>query len=222
MKSNWVKSIHVDRSIFFGFEQSFQNIVNKNVVITRNPSNMIHTKVKMYVMIINTAHDIRPPTRALQARYTFCLVAPVVKQPKHKSMKPRAAIQALPTMNIICSASIHINRKWNTSSNISIERAEPRYIVPQNTPTPRQHIIVAMSVAWGTRARQAWHASPIVNVDNFFQKSLIFTNIFPCFTLNYDYFHSLHKKDINYAYNGWQIMLTFRFTRFVHSSFITD
>lgn len=37
----------------------------------------------------------------------------------------------------------------------------PLYIVPQNIPTPKQHIIVAIRVAYGTLAIQSLHILPI-------------------------------------------------------------
>lgn len=36
----------------------------------------------------------------------------------------------------------------------------PLYIVPQKIPTPKQHMMVAMSVAYGTLAIQSLHMFP--------------------------------------------------------------
>lgn len=52
-----------------------------------------------------TAHEIRPPTRALHARYTLCLVAPVAKQPTNRIISPKAPMLAPTTTNISCTAS---------------------------------------------------------------------------------------------------------------------
>ena len=62
---------------------------------------------KIYVIAINTAQLIRPPTLDPHARYTLCLVAPVAKHPTNNIMKPIAAIVAAIITKIICIASIH-------------------------------------------------------------------------------------------------------------------
>jgi hypothetical protein len=40
----------------------------------------------------------------------------------------------------------------------------PRYIVPQKTPTPTMHMIVAMRVAYGIRVIQSLHRFPVKNL----------------------------------------------------------
>lgn len=50
-----------------------------------------------------------------------------------------------------------MGRTW---SSMRADRVAPLYIVPQNMPTPRQHIIVAIRVAYGTLAMQSLHMLP--------------------------------------------------------------
>lgn len=60
--------------------------------------------------------------------------------------------------NVSWTGSSHLTWKWKTSVNMSLVRATPLYIVPQNTPTPAKHIIVAIKVAYGIRVIQLWQA----------------------------------------------------------------
>lgn len=60
---------------------------------------------------LTTAHEIRPPTRDRQARYTLYRVDPVAKHPTNSIMNPSAAIDAPIATKIICTASIHSKRK---------------------------------------------------------------------------------------------------------------
>lgn len=66
---------------------------------------------------------------------------------------------------------IDISRKqlywWFTWSIIKEPNVTPLYIVPQNIPTPKQHIIVAIRVAYGTLAIQSLHILPINNKKKF-------------------------------------------------------
>lgn len=61
--------------------------------------------------VLTTAHEMRPPTRDRQARYTLYRVDPVAKHPTNSIMKPRPAIDAPIATNIICTASIQNKRK---------------------------------------------------------------------------------------------------------------
>lgn len=98
-----------------------------------------------------TAHEMRPPTRDLQARYTLYRVEPVARQPTNRIMKPSAAIDAPIATNIIWTASIQNSRKWNTWSNMMMVSDAPRYMVMQNMATPIRHMTVAIIVAYGIR-----------------------------------------------------------------------
>ena len=115
----------------------------------------------MYVIVMKTAQEIRPPTLDLHALYTLCLVAPVARQPTHSIIKPRAAMLAPIVAKVNCTASNHPSRKWNTWSIIKEPNVTPLYIVPQNIPTPKQHIMVAISVAYGTLAMHSLHRLPM-------------------------------------------------------------
>lgn len=51
----------------------------------------------------------------------------------------------------------HVIRILKTWSNMSTAKVAPRYIVAQNTTTPKAHMIVAIRVAYGMRVRHASH-----------------------------------------------------------------
>lgn len=50
--------------------------------------------------------------------------------------------------------------RYPTWSIIKEPNVTPLYIVPQNMPTPKQHIMVAISVAYGTLAMHSLHRLP--------------------------------------------------------------
>lgn len=103
------------------------------------------------VHLLTTAQEIRPPTRDRHARYTLYRVDPVARHPTNNIMNPSAAIDAPIATKIICTASIHSKRKWNTWSNMMMVNDAPRYMVKQNIPTPIKHMTVAIIVAYGIR-----------------------------------------------------------------------
>lgn len=94
-------------------------------------------------MKLTTAHVILPPTRAFQALYTDRRVSPVVRQPTNRIMSPKPPIQPPTMTKVNWTDSNHSTRKWKTSMNICLASATPLYIVPQKTPTPARHMIVA-------------------------------------------------------------------------------
>lgn len=57
-----------------------------------------------------------------------------------------------------------IRCKWNTWSIIITVNEAPRYIVPQNMPTPSRHMSVAINVAYGMRDIHDWQQSPVMKV----------------------------------------------------------
>lgn len=122
---------------------------------------------KRYVMPMKIAQEILPPTRPRQVLYTLFRVSPVERQPTNRIIRPSPPMPAPTTMKVSWTGSTLYSRShlmWSlkTSSNILRVRVVPRYMVPQNTPTPTQHMTVAMRVAYGTRVMQSRHFRPMV------------------------------------------------------------
>ncbi|CAL4086019.1 unnamed protein product, partial [Meganyctiphanes norvegica] len=142
--------------------------VYMTVTRTKQISINSHASESRYVMPMKMAQEILPPTLPRHVLYTLFLVSPVDKHPTKSIIRPRPPIPAPTTMNVSCTANVillqthHLICSLKTSSNKRSVSVVPLYIVPQNTPTPTQHITVAIKVAYGTRAMQSRHFRPIL------------------------------------------------------------